>query len=34
MSAVRKWKYQPFVASDPQEQRRVTVRVDFRMEER
>src|SRR5688572_9203163 len=34
MSAVRKWKYEPFVASDPQEKRRVTVRVDFRMEER
>jgi periplasmic protein TonB len=34
MSAVRKWKYEPFVASDPQEKRRVTVRVDFRMEGR
>jgi protein TonB len=34
MSAVRKWKYEPFVAADPQEKRRVTVRVDFRMEER
>lgn len=34
ITAVRKWKYQPFVAADPQEKRRVTVRVDFRMEER
>jgi protein TonB len=34
MSAVRKWKYEPFAASDPQEKRRVTVRVDFRMEGR
>jgi protein TonB len=34
MSAVRKWKYEPFVASDSQEKRRVTVRVDFRMEGR
>ncbi len=34
MSAVRKWKYEPFVASDPQEKRRVTVRVEFRMEGR
>ena len=34
ISAVRKWKYEPFVAADPQEKRRVTVRVDFRMEGR
>jgi protein TonB len=34
MSAVRKWKYEPFVATDPQEKRRVTVRVDFRIEGR
>lgn len=34
ISAVRKWKYEPYVAADPQEKRRVTVRVDFRMEER
>ena len=34
ISAVRKWKYEPFVAANPQEKRRVTVRVDFRMEER
>jgi protein TonB len=34
ISAVRKWKYQPFVAVEPQEKRRVTVRVDFRMEGR
>lgn len=34
ISAVRKWKYEPFVAADPQEKRRVTVRVDFRMEDR
>ena len=34
ISAVRKWKYEPFVAGDPQEKRRVTVRVDFRMEGR
>ena len=32
IAAVRKWKYEPFVARDPQEKRRVTVRVDFRME--
>ena len=31
MRAVRKWKYEPFAAADPQEKRRVTVRVDFRM---
>jgi periplasmic protein TonB len=34
ISAVRKWKYEPFVAAEPLEKRRVTVRVDFRMEER
>ena len=34
LAAVRKWKYEPFVAADPQATRRVTVRVDFRMEER
>jgi periplasmic protein TonB len=34
MGAVRKWKYEPYVAADPQEKRRVTVRVDFRMEGR
>ena len=34
ISAVRKWKYEPYVAADPQEKRRVTVRVEFRMEER
>jgi TonB family protein len=31
ISAVRKWKYEPFAASEPQ---RVTVRVDFRMKGR
>ena len=31
ISAVRKWKYEPFAASEPQ---RVTVRVEFRMKER
>jgi protein TonB len=30
LSAVRKWKYEPF-AADPQTTQRVTVRVDFRM---
>jgi protein TonB len=34
ISAVRKWKYEPFVAAEPQEKRRVKVRVDFRMEGR
>ena len=34
LAAVRKWKYEPFVAADPKATRRVTVRVDFRMEER
>ncbi|MGH8239727.1 MAG: energy transducer TonB, partial [Steroidobacteraceae bacterium] len=34
LAAVRKWKYEPFVAADPQATQRVTVRVDFRMEER
>ncbi len=34
ITAVRKWKYEPFVAADSQDKRRVTVRVDFRMEER
>ncbi len=31
ITAVRKWRYEPFAASEPQH---VTVRVDFRMEER
>jgi protein TonB len=31
LAAVRKWKYEPFDSTDP---RRVTVRVEFRMEER
>ena len=31
LAAVRRWKYQPFASADPQ---RVTVRVEFRMEER
>ena len=31
LSAVRKWKYEPFAAADPQTTQRVTVRVDFRM---
>jgi protein TonB len=34
ITAVRKWKYEPYAAGDPQEKRRVTVRVDFRMEGR
>ena len=34
LAAVRKWKYEPFVATDPKATQRVTVRVDFRMEER
>ena len=34
LSAVRKWKYEPFASADPHATQRVTVRVDFRMEER
>jgi periplasmic protein TonB len=34
LAAVRKWKYEPFASADPQATQRVTVRVDFRMEER
>ena len=34
LAVVRKWKYEPFAAADPQASRRVTVRVDFRMKER
>lgn len=31
LSAVRKWKYEPFAAADPQATQRVTVRVEFKM---
>jgi TonB family protein len=31
LAAVRKWKYEPFASAGPQS---VTVRVEFRMEER
>ncbi len=34
LAVVRKWKYEPFEAADPQASRRVTVRVDFRMKAR
>lgn len=34
LAAVRKWKYEPFAAADPQATRRVAVRVDFRMKGR
>ena len=34
LAVVRKWKYEPFVSADPKATQRVTVRVDFRMEER
>jgi TonB family protein len=34
LAVVRKWKYEPFAAADPQATRRVTVRVDFRLKDR
>jgi len=34
LAAVRKWRYEPFAAADPHAAQRVTVRVEFRMEER
>lgn len=34
ISAVRKWKYEPFAAADPHSTQHVTVRVDFRMKGR
>jgi TonB family protein len=34
LSAVRKWKYEPFASADPTTTRPVTVRVEFRMKER
>lgn len=34
LAVVRKWKYEPFAAADPQASKRVTVRVDFRMKDR
>ena len=34
LAVVRKWKYEPFAATDPKATRRVTVRVDFRLKDR
>jgi TonB family protein len=34
LSAVSKWKYEPFASADPQATRPVTVRVEFKLKER
>jgi protein TonB len=34
LAAVRRWKYEPFAAADPHATQHVTVRLEFRMEER
>ena len=34
LSAVSKWKYEPFASADPTATRPVTVRLEFKMKER
>ena len=34
LTAVRKWRYEPFASADPLASQRLMVRVEFRMQER
>jgi len=34
LTAVRKWRYEPFASADPLATQRLMVRVEFRMQER